>query len=103
MAKYLFVYVGGDQGSEDTDYSAVTNAWIAWFGGLGDAVLDPGNPAGASSAVASDGSIIGATSGVGGYSVISADSLTAALEIAKGCPHLDANGTVEVYETFDAM
>ncbi len=103
MAKYLFVYVGGDQASEDTDYSAVTNAWITWFGSLADAVIDPGNPAGASSAVASDGTIVGATSGVGGYSVIAADSLSAALDIAKGCPHLDANGTVEVYETFDVM
>ena len=38
-----------------------------------------------------------------GYSVVVADSLDAAVEIAKGCPHLAANGRVEVYETIDVM
>ena len=53
--------------------------------------------------MASDGSVVAATAGVTGYSVVSADSLEAALEMAKGCPHLAANGGVEVYETFPVM
>jgi hypothetical protein len=40
---------------------------------------------------------------VTGYSVFAADSLDGALEIARRCPHLAANGRVEVYETFDVM
>ena len=32
-----------------------------------------------------------------------ADSLDAAVAIAKGCPHLAANGRIEVLETFDVM
>jgi len=103
MAKYLLVYIGGDQPGPEDDGEAIMTAWTTWFSTIGDAVVDPGNPVGASGAIASDGSVTTATSGVGGYSVVSADSLDAALEIAKGCPHLAANGSVEVYETFDVM
>lgn len=35
--------------------------------------------------------------------VISADSLQAATEMAKGCPVRDSGGSIEVYETFDVM
>ena len=45
----------------------------------------------------------GGASGLTGYSVLSADSLAAACDLAKGCPILDNGGTVEVYETFDVM
>ena len=103
MAKYLFIYTGGDQPGPDDDMAAITNAWVVWFASLGDAVVDPGNPVGASGAVASNGSVTAATSGVGGYSVVNADSLEAALEMAKGSPQLAANGSVEVFETFDVM
>ena len=103
MAKYLLAYVGGDQPDSEEAGKDVMDAWMAWFGGLGDAVVDPGHPTGASAAVASDGSVIVASAGITGYSVVTADSLEEALEIAKGCPHLSANGGVEVYETFDVM
>lgn len=103
MANYLLAYVGGDEPDSEEAGAAVMNAWMAWFGTLGDAVVDPGNPIGASAAVASDGSVVAATAGVTGYSVVKADSLDAAIEMAKGCPHLAANGGVEVYETFAVM
>jgi YCII-related domain len=103
MAKYLLAYVGGDQPESEEAGQAVMAAWIAWFTGVGEAVVDPGNPVGASAAVAPDGSVGAAAAGVTGYSVIAADSLDAALEVARGCPHLAANGRVEVYETFDVM
>jgi hypothetical protein len=35
---------------------------------------------------------------VTGYSVVSADTLDAAVELAKGCPVLEIGGTVDVYE-----
>jgi hypothetical protein len=40
---------------------------------------------------------------VSGYSIISADSLDAALVSAKTCPQLASGGTVEVAETLDIM
>jgi hypothetical protein len=105
MATYLLVYTGNaTQPASEEEGKAVMDAWIAWFGGIGEAVVDPGNPIGPSAAVAADGTIsTGAPSGVSGYSVITAASLDAATTVAKTCPHLAAGGMVEVYETFDAM
>ena len=96
MAKYLLAYMGGDQPESEEAGAAVMSAWTAWFEGMGEAAVDPGNPVGASAAVASDGSVGAAAAGVTGYSVIAADSLDSAVEIARSCPHLAANGRVEV-------
>lgn len=103
MAKYLLVYTGGDQPTSEEEGKAVMDAWNGWFGTLGHAVVDPGNPVGASGCISADGSAGAAAAGVTGYSIISADTLDAALGLAKGCPHLASNGAVEVYETFDVM
>jgi len=78
---------------------AVMDAWMGWFGTLGQDIVDPGNPFGVSSTVTADGSSKdGGASGIGGYSVISASSLADAAGKAKGCPVLAGGGTVEVYE-----
>ena len=37
------------------------------------------------------------------YSIISADSLDAAVDLAKGCPVLQGGATTTVYETFAVM
>jgi hypothetical protein len=103
MATYLLAYLGGDQPTSEEAGQAVMAAWTAWFAGMGTAVLDPGNPVGASAAVAPDGSVGAASAGVTGYSVTIADSLDAAVESARACPHLAANGAAEVYETFEVM
>jgi hypothetical protein len=42
-------------------------------------------------------------SGPSGYSIIKADSLDAAVAIAKGCPVLHGGATIQVAETFAAM
>jgi hypothetical protein len=69
---------------------------------LGEAITDPGNPFGASSAVTADGSVSGAGKlGASGYTVITADSLDAATASAKGCPVLATGGAVDVYEALE--
>ncbi|MBK9740349.1 MAG: hypothetical protein IPO93_12735 [Actinobacteria bacterium] len=104
MANYLLAYTGGTEPQSEEEGKAVMDAWVAWFTSLGAAVVDPGNPTGPAATVASDGSVAeGGTSGISGYSVVSADSLEAATAIAQGCPHLAAAGAIEVYETFDVM
>ncbi len=101
MANYLFAYKGGSMAESDAEREAVMAAWGGWFGALGSAIVDPGNPFGPSATVADGGSVSeGASSALTGYSVLSADSLAAASELAKGCPVLAAGGSVEVYETF---
>lgn len=104
MAKYLMAYTGGTMAATDEERAAVMAAWGAWFGTLGSAIVDPGNPFGPSATVAGGGSVSsGGGSGLTGYSVVNAENLDAASALAKGCPVLDAGGTVEVYETFEVM
>jgi hypothetical protein len=79
-------------------------AWMAWFEGLGVAVADVGNPTGAAKSVAPDGSVTDYDpAGLTGYSTLNADSLDAAIAMAKGCPQLAAGGTVTVHATFEIM
>lgn len=104
MAKYVFAYTGGRRPETEEEQQQVMAAWGAWIGSLGQALLDVGNPFGPSASVAADGGVSGAgTSGLTGYSIVSAGSLDAATELAKGCPALAAGGAVEVYETIDVM
>ena len=101
MGKFVFAYKGGSTPTSEAEGAMVMESWIGWFGTLGAAVVDGGNPFGESTAVAPDGSITKATLGLGGYSVVSADSLSAAATLAKGCPILAAGGSVEVYQALD--
>jgi len=92
MAKYVFIYKGGNGMPESEEEGRkLMAAWTSWLGGI-DAT-DAGNPFGASTAVG------GKASGLTGYSIVEASSLDDAAAKAKGCPILDGgNGTVEVYE-----
>lgn len=103
MGNYLFAYRGGSMAETDAEREAVMAAWGAWFGALGSAIADPGNPFAGSTSVSSNGTDGAAGSGLSGYSVIKADSLDAASALAKDCPVLSAGGSVDVYETIDVM
>jgi hypothetical protein len=102
MAKYVLAYSGGSMPETEEAGAAVMAAWGAWLGGLGDAIVDGGNPFGASASIASDGSVSeGGASGINGYSIVTADSLDSATTLVKDCPALSAGGKVDVYETID--
>jgi hypothetical protein len=106
MTNFLLAYSGGADLSQATpeQQHAAMEAWGAWFGSLGAAVVDGGNPFGASTTVAPDGSIGGSGgSALTGYSILAADGLDAAAALAKGCPLLSVGGTVEVYEITPTM
>jgi YCII-related domain len=80
MAKFLYLYSGGEMAETPEAQQEQMQAWTAWFGTLGDSVVDIG------------------TSRLGGYSIINAESLDEAATQAKGCPVLQSGGSVEVYE-----
>ncbi len=104
MANFLLTYHGeGGMPTSPEETAKVTAAWTAWFGQLGAAVVDPGNPTTHSKAISPDGSVMDATSAPTGYSVIAAGSLDAAVELSRGCPVLAAGQVVLVSETFPAM
>lgn len=104
MPNYLFAYTGGSQPESEEEGKKVMAAWMAWFGGLGDAVVDGGNPTSPhSKTISSDGTVIDSPAQVTGYSIIKASSLDDATEKAKGCPVLGGGAKVMVFETFPAM
>jgi hypothetical protein len=57
MASYVLVYKGGGMPETEEAQQASLAAWGQWYEGLGAAVTDAGNAFGASSAVATDGSV----------------------------------------------
>jgi hypothetical protein len=100
MANYMFAYSGGNGVTADTaERDAQMAKWGQWFGQLGSAVVDGGAPTGTAKTVGSAGSVSdGGSRGLTGYSIVSAASLDAAVELAKGCPVLEVGGAVDVYE-----
>jgi hypothetical protein len=103
MANYLLAYTGGGMASTEAEREAAMAAWGQWFGKLGSAVVEPGNPVGPSTSVGASGSNGAASSGLTGYSVISADSLDAAAALVEDCPIIANGGKVDVYETIPVM
>jgi hypothetical protein len=103
MANFLLLYHGGKMGETPAEREASMAAWGAWFGSIGDAVVDGGNPCSGVKTVTKAGATDGGASGIGGYSVLKANSLADAAKLAAGCPVVAGGGSVEVYETFNAM
>jgi hypothetical protein len=104
MANFVLVYQGGGAMPQDPEAVAqVMQAWTDWFTQLGAAVVDPGNPASRTKRIAADGSVSDDPSGPSGYSIIKADSIDQAVELATGCPVLAGGATIQVVETFEAM
>lgn len=103
MANYLLVYHGGSMPETPEEGAQVMQAWTDWFAVIGDAVVDGGNPASQTKTINVDGSVSLDTSGPSGYSVLKAESLDEAVELAKGCPVLKGGASIQVVETFNAM
>jgi hypothetical protein len=98
MAKYVLAYTGGNMATTDEEREAAMAAWGAFLGGLGESLVDAGNPFGSSAAVGN-----GNGTALTGYSIITAGSLDEATEKAEGAPVVANGGGVEVYETLEIM
>lgn len=107
MAKFLFVYRGdGHAEAKMTpdEMQQMMQKWGAWIGEAmakgwmlnpGDALAMEGRVVNARKIV-TDGPFVESKEIVGGYSIVQADTIDAAAELAKGCPGLLSGGTVEV-------
>jgi hypothetical protein len=100
MANYVFAYSGGKGVSADeAERNAQMARWGQWFGELGSAIVDGGAATGSARTVGPGGSVSdGGSRGLTGYSIVTADSLDSAVELAKGCPVIEIGGAVDVYE-----
>jgi hypothetical protein len=92
MPTFVFAYRAPrnyNPGSAD-----VAAEWQAWFESLGGQLADAGNPVFVRRTLGNCGS----DTDLGGYSLVTADSLEAAVAAASGCPLLNSGGGVEVGE-----
>ncbi len=94
MANYVFTYRSPKNSTPSEDAMA---AWTAWFERISDSVVDIGKPV-------FNRSTLGKAptdTELGGYSLVRANDLEAAVALAKGCPILERGGAVEVGELTD--
>lgn len=103
MPKYVLTYhgdMGGMPESQD-EIDAVMAQWGAWYGTMGEALVDAGAPFGVSTAVGPDGASTSAPAALSGYTIIDAADAAAATTIAQGCPVLENGHTVQISEAID--
>lgn len=103
MPEFMFAYHGGAMPETPEEGAKLMAEWQAWMGGMGDALVQPGAPVGMSKTVNGSGvSDGGGANPVSGYSVVKADNISAAAEMAKGCPMVvNGTGSVEVAEVIE--
>jgi hypothetical protein len=99
MAQFIMTYLGGDKPKTPEEGKQHFAKYKAWLSSLGEAAVSPANPLKGTSTVNPDGSVTeGGISTMSGYTIVEADSMQAALEIAKACPFLEIGGSLEVSE-----
>ncbi len=105
MQNFLLLYSGGGMAPTEAEQKAIMAEWNAWFGSLGDALVDGGSPFQGAKSVSTTGHVSDGPVGsmASGYSVIKADSLDAALAIAKRCPVLKSGAQISVYDPAPTM
>ena len=105
MTEFTFLYRGTSRATTPDEQQKVFAKWSAWFESLKQrgALVNIGHPlekqgsvVAGTSKVVSDGPFAEAKDIIGGYSIVSASSLAAATEFAKGCPILEHGGSVEI-------
>jgi hypothetical protein len=104
MAEFLYLYRGGQRGWTPEESQQIMQRWMSWFKELGASgnlkdggqPLEPEGKVVKGKSAVTDGPYAETKDLVGGYTVIEADTLAQAAELAKGCPILERQGLVEV-------
>jgi len=105
--EFLYIFRGGADPKQMSPEQMQRNmdAWFGWINDLkskghfkgGHPLQDGGKVlAGKKGQTVTDGPFLEGKEEVGGYILLSARDLQSAVELAKGCPALEQNGTVEV-------
>lgn len=97
MQKFMIAYHGGNKPASKEEGKAHMERWKAWIEDLGETVVNPGTPLPVSKIVTSSGVEDDKNSNsMHGFAVVKADSIDAAVEIAKSDPFLENGGTIRV-------
>ena len=105
MGEFVFLYRGGERPGSPADGQQVMQKWMTWMKALAEKghIIDRGQPLERSGKIVqsggrsiTDGPFAEAKDVIGGYTLIKANDVAHAAELAKGCPILDRGGHVEV-------
>jgi len=99
MKKFVLVYFGEPQFTTAEEAKKHQALWMDWAKGLGDAIVEMGNPAKPGKTVTNK-SVVDADGKdrFSGYSVIQANSLEEAVKYTQDCPFVVDGGTMGVHE-----
>jgi hypothetical protein len=101
MTKYAFTYYGEPRFKNPDDRTKHLEKFMVWIRSLGDAVVNPNVSLGKTRTVRTSGvSDFVGSNRLTGFSIVKADSMDTAVEIAKKCPHLEY-GAVDVAEVIE--
>lgn len=99
MKQFVLVYLGGNQPSSAEEANKHYSKYVEWLNSLGDKIVIPTIPLKDTSTVGPDGEVSeGGGSAMSGFTIVRAESMQAALDIAKACPFLEIGGSLEVSE-----
>lgn len=105
MKKFLVLYHSTSTNMEQMAKStpeqmkAGMDMWMQWAGKAGGAIVELGAPLGAAATVDATGRHQSVRAGMGGYSILQAESMDAVARVLEGHPHYHAPGaTIEVHE-----
>lgn len=99
MPNYLFVYYGGmGEATTPAQQRKEMAIWMKWFEKLGRAVVEMGAPTQPGKTIGKAGARATGANAVAGYSIIKANSLGAAVNLAKGHPNVSKGLKIAVHE-----
>jgi len=102
MENFMIAYYGGNQPSSKEEGMAQMKKWKAWVEGLGETIVNPGTPLPVSKIVTSSGvEDDNDPNSMKGFAVVKAESIEAAIEIAKSDPFLENGGTIRVSQMME--
>ena len=107
MKKFMLLYMAPISAEEQMakgdpeKMKQVMDLWVAWFGKMGSAIVDMGNPTGKAMSIPGGEQRTGPY--IGGYSIVQAKDMNAAMKMLDGHPHLMMPGaTIKIVEVLPA-
>jgi hypothetical protein len=102
MPNFMIAYYGGNKPGSKEEGMVQMNKWKAWVEGLGETIVNPGTPLPVSKIVKSSSvEDDNDPNSMKGFAVVNADSIEAAVEIAKSDPFLENGGTIRVSQMME--
>lgn len=104
MSEFVYLYRGGRRPDSPAEGEQIMQKWVGWLQELGAKghIKDQGQPLDPEGKVVrgkraiTDGPYPESKDMVGGYTLVEANDLAHAAELAGGCPILERDGLVEV-------